>query len=174
MFVHQQFVARWGRWVSKESPNKAETRCFFLFLFGERKQKEQNRETNWFCNFIHFCAISPHATAAEDQAGAAAWAFCCARGFAANQAHTIATVTTLWERSSSSEVPRRALYWPPWRSVWEILFFFLQAKWGAITKFLAESAASYDSASSPPGENELVWGVENRGMKRTEMKVGSE
>lgn len=102
-------------WVSKQSRDK-----MFVSFFLE--EKEKNRDRNWFCHFIHFCAISPHITAAEDQAGAAAWAFCCVSGLAANHAHTIAAIATIWERSSSSEVGRRALYWPLWRSA-EIFFF---------------------------------------------------
>lgn len=147
-----------GKTDHSESPNKAETRCLFVIFFfifvWERKEKEKNKETNWFCHFIHSCAlISPHITAAEDQAGAAARAFCCLSGLAANHAHTVAVAAAaaaLWERSSSSEAGRRALYWPPWLSAESCCFFFsffLQAKCAAITKFLTESAAIYDFAS---------------------------
>lgn len=130
MSVHQQRVARWGsrisaslQRVSKQSRDK----MFVSFPTKKsRKEKENNKGTKWFCHFIHFCAISPHITAAEKRTGAAAGAFCCLSGLAANHAHTVAVAAAaaLWERSSSSEAGRRALYWPPWLSAGRAVFFF--------------------------------------------------
>lgn len=135
---------------------------------GKEKEKKK-KQTKWFCHFIHFCAISPDTTAAEDQAGAPATAFCCVSGLAAN--HAVATA--LWERSSSSGVGRQTFIGPGGCRLRDV-FFYLQAKRGAITKYLAESAAIYESASCRSLPQVRMWGCgrwRTKGMKRTEMKV---
>lgn len=112
-----------------ESPKSLQTKqrrdvCFFLYFLRVKKIKWKEQRNKLILSFHLLCAVSPHITATEEQAGAATWTFCCVSGLAANHAHRVAATATSWERSSSSEVSRRAFYWPPWLSAERFFSFF--------------------------------------------------